>query len=90
MPRPLQGHHQGGIYKDIQVQHVNDVVEVEVYRRDISDKLLFIIDFAICWINVLHGTWITLNVHTKFKVILCGNITSYIETGALINNTFDH
>ena len=51
MFRPLQCLHQGGIYKDIQVQHVNDVVEVEVCRRDISDKLLFIIDFAICWIN---------------------------------------
>jgi hypothetical protein len=29
----------------------DDLVEVETCRRDISDKLLFIIDCAVCWIK---------------------------------------
>jgi hypothetical protein len=47
----------------------DDIVEAETCKGDIiSDKWVFIIDCAICWIkscifSLLHGIWIPLNLH---------------------------
>ena len=42
----------------------DDLAEVETCGRNVSDKLLFITDCAVCWINcciinLLYGIWIT-------------------------------
>ena len=55
--------------------HVEDLVEVETCRRNISDKLLFITDYVICLIKycimkLLHGTWITLNMSRNVHLTL--------------------
>jgi hypothetical protein len=55
--------------------HVENLVEVETCRRNISDKLLFITDYVICFINycimkLLHGTWITLNMPRNIHLTL--------------------
>lgn len=44
------------------------VCTVEIFRRNIRDKLLVITDCAMCWIKycitiLLHEIWITLNKH---------------------------
>jgi hypothetical protein len=49
----------------------DDLVVVEIRRRNMSDNLLFITDWAVCWnkycvISLLHGIWTALNLYKTF------------------------